>query len=65
MPADATMDCQRESSHMSDSRWEKWTLLCAGTLAAVAIGGFLVAVLIMGNPSHRGMSRSTPHSTTQ
>ncbi|SDR45792.1 hypothetical protein SAMN05444161_4100 [Rhizobiales bacterium GAS191] len=49
---------------MSGERWKKWMLISAGIMTLVAIGGFVAIVLIMGSPSHRGATRSAPHSTT-
>ena len=49
---------------MSGENWKRWTLIAAGVLLVLAIGGFLVAILVLGSPSHRGESRSAPHSTT-
>jgi hypothetical protein len=49
---------------MSGAHLKRWMLIGAGTVMAAPIGGFLVAVLIMSSPSHRGLSRSAPHSTT-
>jgi len=54
----------REMSVMSGENWKRWTLIAAGVLLVLAIGGFLVAILVLGSPSHRGESRSAPHSTT-
>ena len=49
---------------MSGENWKRWTLIGAGAVLVLAIGGFLVAILVLGSPSHRGESRSVPHSTT-